>query len=104
MAFWKRSCNLLVRVSLSIILSLGSGCHKKRASTIPPLDLPTVSIGTFLEGMTIFPDFGQVGSPSTLQCLVFTSNQWSMFQEIDVRLRVRLEDFPFLILVHPTRP
>jgi hypothetical protein len=32
MGFRKRSCNLLVRVTLSILLSLGPGCHTTAAS------------------------------------------------------------------------
>jgi hypothetical protein len=47
--------------------------YQKRASTILALDLPSVSIGTFLEGLMIFLDSGQVGGSSntTAPCLHF---------------------------------
>jgi hypothetical protein len=47
--------------------------YQKRASTIPSLDFLLVSIGTFLEGITIFPDSGQVSGSSniTAPCLHF---------------------------------
>jgi hypothetical protein len=48
----------------------------KPASTVPPLDLSLVSIGTFHDVTTIFPNSGQVGGSSKRQRLVFTSNSW----------------------------
>jgi hypothetical protein len=47
--------------------------YQKPASTMPLLDLPLVSIGTFSEVTMIFPDSNQVSGSSTRQCLVFTS-------------------------------
>jgi hypothetical protein len=39
--------------------------HQKHASVTSPLDLPLVSIQTFLEGVLFLPDSGQVGSSSS---------------------------------------
>jgi hypothetical protein len=48
-------------VSYDALFFYISSTYRKPASTIPPLDLPLVSTGTSPEGMTIFPDSGQVG-------------------------------------------
>jgi hypothetical protein len=59
--------------SCDTLFAYVTSTYQKRASTIPPLNLPSVSIGTFVEGMTIFPDSGQVGGSSntTAPCLHF---------------------------------
>jgi hypothetical protein len=59
--------------SCDALFTYTTSTYQKRASNIPPLDLPLVSIETFLEGMMIFPDFGQVGgsSTTTTPCLHF---------------------------------
>jgi hypothetical protein len=38
--------------------------YQKHASVTSPLDLPLVSVLTFLEGVLASPDFGQVGGSS----------------------------------------
>jgi hypothetical protein len=60
--------------SYDALLFYVTSTYRKPTSTMPPLDLLSVSIGTFPEGMMIFPDSGQVGGSSTRQRLVFTSN------------------------------
>jgi hypothetical protein len=65
MGFWKRSCNLLVRVSLSILLSLGPRCH---SSYMVPFKLDffplIINLKTKLESMTFYCslEFGGVCS------------------------------------------
>jgi hypothetical protein len=61
--------------------------YQKQASAIPPLDLPLVSIETFLEGVMIFPDSGQVdGSSSNYSSCLH-------FQPLDLRSRSLTFDF-----------
>jgi hypothetical protein len=69
----------------------------KHASGTSPLDLPLVSVSTFLEGVLASPDSVQVGGSSgshgalsSLQSLEPTT------QRLDVRLRTRLRGFFFL--------
>jgi hypothetical protein len=76
-------------------LYIASTCWKL-VSTIPPLDLPSVSIGTFPEGMTIFLDSGQVSGSSTGQCLIFTSNFWINVPGAWCLTSCALERFSFL--------
>jgi hypothetical protein len=69
------------------------------------LDLPSVSIQTFLEGAMALPDSGQVGgSSSNDNALSSLQAPGPALQKPDVRLRTCSGGFSFLIPVHPTRP
>jgi hypothetical protein len=68
--------------------------YRKQASITPLLDLPLVSIKTFLEGAMILPDSGQVGgSPSNYSALSSLQAHGLRPQELDVRLRTRSGGF-----------
>jgi hypothetical protein len=91
--------------SCDTLFTCVASTYQKQASTIPPLDLPLVNIGTFLEGMMIFPDSGQFGGSST------TTSPCLHFQPLDLRSRsltfhfvCAQENFLFWIPVHPARP
>jgi hypothetical protein len=73
------------------------------ASVMSPLDLPLVSVSTFLEGVLASTDSGQVGGSSGNDS-AFSSPQapGPILQRLDVRLRMRSGGF-FLIPVHPMR-
>jgi hypothetical protein len=61
--------------------------YQKRASAIPPLDLPLVSIGIFLDGMMIFSDSVQFGGSST------TTAPCLHFKPLDLHFRSLMFDF-----------
>jgi hypothetical protein len=93
---------LLLRVystsaSCDALFAYVASTYQKKASAIPPLDLPFVGIETFLEGVMFFPDYGQVGGSSkNYNALHTLQTPRSAFQEIDVRLRERSRGFSFL--------
>jgi hypothetical protein len=68
------------------------------------LDLPLVSIWTFLEGVFASPDSSHVGGSSGND-IALSSLQapGPTLQRLDVHLRTRSGGFPFLIPVHPMR-
>jgi hypothetical protein len=81
-----------------------STCQKP-ASVTSLLNLPLVSIQTFLEGVMVLPDFGQVGGSSRNDsALPSLQAPGPALQNLDVRLRTRSGRFSFLIPLHPTRP
>jgi hypothetical protein len=47
--------------SCDALVDYVTSTYQKQASVTPLLDLPLVGIKTFLEGMMIFPESGQVG-------------------------------------------
>jgi hypothetical protein len=56
--------------------------NQNHASDTSPLDLPLVNIQTFLEGVLVLPDSGQVGGSSSNDSrLVFTSSPWTCSPE-----------------------
>jgi hypothetical protein len=62
--------------------------YQKHASVTSLLDLPLVSIQTFLEGMLILHDFDQVGSTSSNNnALSSLQASGPALQKLDVRLR-----------------
>jgi hypothetical protein len=64
--------------SWEALFSSVSSTYQKHAPATPLLDLSLVSIKTFIGGVMILPDSGQVGgSSSKLQCLVFTPSPWT---------------------------
>jgi hypothetical protein len=77
----------------------------KHASVMSPLDLPLVSVSTFLEGVLASTDSGQVGGPSgNDSALSSLQAPGPTLQRLDVRLRMHSGGFSFLIPVHSTRP
>jgi hypothetical protein len=64
--------------------------YGKHASGTSPLDLPSVSVSTFLEGAVASPDSVQVeGSSSSRGALSSLQVPGSTLQRLDVRLRLR---------------
>jgi hypothetical protein len=93
-----------MRLCDTLFSSVTSTCQK-HAPVMSPLDLPLVSIQTFLEGAMALPDSGQVsGSSSNDSTLSSLEAPGPAFQKLDVRLRTRSGGFSFLIPVHPRRP
>jgi hypothetical protein len=69
-------------VSYNALLLYAASTYQKVVYTMPPLDLPMVSTGTFPDVMTIFPDSGQVSGSSTRQRIVLTSTSWICIQRV----------------------
>jgi hypothetical protein len=79
--------------------------YQEHSSITSLLDLPLVSIYTFLEGVLVLPDSGQVGGPSSNDgTLSSLQAPGPALEKLDVHLCTRSGEFSFLILVHPTRP
>jgi hypothetical protein len=69
----------------------------KHASVTSPLDLPLVSVSTFLEGPMASPDLVQVeDSSGSHVALSSLQAPGSTLQRLDVRLRLRPGGFSFL--------
>jgi hypothetical protein len=76
----------------------------KHASVTSPLDVPLVSVSTFLEGVLASPDSSQVGGSSGSHgALTSLQAPGPTLQRLDVCLRMRWGGFSFLIPVHPMR-
>jgi hypothetical protein len=74
-------------VSCDALFAYVASTYQKRASTIPPLDLPSVSIGTFLQGTTIFPNSTEVGGSSN------TTTPFLHFKPLDLHSGSMTFDF-----------
>jgi hypothetical protein len=66
--------------SCDALFAYVASTYEKRASTIPPLDLPLVSIGTFLQARRSSLTLLRSVALQTLQRLFFTSNPWICIQ------------------------
>jgi hypothetical protein len=77
--------------------------YQKHASVTSPLDLPLVSISTFLEGVLVLPDSGQVGgSSSNNKALSSLQASGPALHKLDVRLRTFSGGFFFFF--YPRAP
>jgi hypothetical protein len=84
-----------VRLCDKLFYSVAS-TYQKHASVMSPLDIPLVSIQTFLEGVMVLPDSGQVGgSSSNDRALSSLQAPGPAFQKLAIRLRTRSGGFSF---------